>query len=70
MPTPVEDQEPVDALRADGADEALSDRIRLRRAERRPDDLYALALEHGVEVTRELAVAVADEESSRRRSLA
>ena len=28
---PVEDQEPVDALRAGGADEALSDRIRLGR---------------------------------------
>jgi hypothetical protein len=58
--TLVEDQEPVDALRADGADELLSDRIRRRSADRRPDDLYAFALEHGVEVTRERAVAVAD----------
>ena len=27
---PVHDQEPVEALRADGADEALGDRVRLR----------------------------------------
>ena len=31
----VENQQPVEALRADGADEAFGDRIRLRRSHRR-----------------------------------
>jgi hypothetical protein len=48
---PVEDQEPVETFRAGGADEALRDRVRLRRSHRRPDDLDALASEDGVEVT-------------------
>src|SRR6266542_6803550 len=36
---PARDQEPVEALGTDGADEALGDGVRLRRAKRRPDDL-------------------------------
>ena len=58
----VHDQEPVEALGADGADEALGDRVRLRRPHRRLDDSDAFAGEDGVEVTGELAVAVADQE--------
>jgi hypothetical protein len=36
---PAREQEPVEALDPDGTDEALGDGVRLRRAERRPDDL-------------------------------
>jgi hypothetical protein len=65
----VEDQQPVEALGAHGFDEALGDRVRFGRANRRPDDLDAFAAEDAVEVTRELAVAIADQEANRRRSL-
>jgi len=51
---PVHDKQPVETL-ADGADEALGHRVRLRCAHRRLDDLDALAREDGVEVARELA---------------
>jgi hypothetical protein len=56
----VHDQQPVETLGADGPDEALGDRVRLRRSHRRPDNLDALAPEDRVEVACELAVAVAD----------
>jgi len=39
------DQEPVEAVAADGADPAFGERIRLRRPERCADDLDALASE-------------------------
>src|SRR5215217_427908 len=55
----VEDQEPVETLSANGADEALGDRVRLRRAHRCFDDLDAFACEDGIEVARVLAVSVA-----------
>src|SRR6266540_1924381 len=64
----VEDQQPVEALGAHGSDEALGDRVRFGRANRRPDDLDAFATEDVVEVTRELAVAIADQEANRSRS--
>ncbi len=67
---PVDDEEPVETLGPDGADEALGDRIRLRRSNRRPDRLDPLATEDRVEVTSELAVAIADQEAQRRRALA
>jgi len=57
---PVEDQEPVEALSADSADEALCDRVRLRRSHRCLDDLDAFAREDGIEVAGVLAVSVAD----------
>lgn len=41
----VDDQEPVETFRADGADEAFCDRIRLRRADRCFDDLDPFAAE-------------------------
>jgi hypothetical protein len=63
------DQEPVETLGARGSDEALGNRVRLRRAHRCADDLDPFASEDGVEVTRELAVAIPDEEAQRRRSL-
>jgi hypothetical protein len=63
----VHDQQPVEALGTDGADEALRDRVRLRRSHRRLDDLNSLACEGRVEACCELAVAVADQEPRRRR---
>src|SRR6266540_1015009 len=65
----VEDQQPVETLRSDGADEALGNRIRLRRSHRRADDLDPFTSEDDVEVTRELAVAIPDQKAHRRRML-
>lgn len=62
---PVHDQEPVETLGPGRADEALGDRVRPRRPHRRLDDLDAFAGKDGVEVSRELAVAVADQEAKR-----
>ena len=59
----IHDQEPVEALRTDGADETLGDGVRLRSPDWRLDDLNAFAGKDGVEVARELAVAVADQEA-------
>jgi hypothetical protein len=63
---PVEDQEPVEAFGAGGADEALGDRVRPRCSDRCADDLQAFASEDGVEVAGELAVTIADEKAQRR----
>jgi hypothetical protein len=63
-----DDEEPVEALGADGADEALGDGVRLRRPERRPHNLESAASEHAVEATGELAVSIVDEEAQRRGS--
>ena len=65
----VHDQQPVEALGTDGADETLGDRVCLRRSHRRLDDLDPLAAEDRVELAGELAVAVADQEPKRRRPL-
>src|SRR6266511_525116 len=65
----VDDQQPVEALGTDNADETLRDRVRLRRLRRRLDDLDAFAGEDGVEVACELPVAVTDQEAKRRRTL-
>jgi len=59
----VEDQQPVEALRTDCSDEALRDRVRLRRSDRRLHDPDAFAAENLVEGAAVLAVAVADEEA-------
>jgi hypothetical protein len=45
----VQDQEPVEAFSAGGADEALGDRVRFRCAQRGFEDLDAFAGEDGVE---------------------
>src|SRR6266849_6014412 len=63
------DQEPVEAVAADGADPALRERVRIRRPKRRSYDLDALALEDIVEGATELAVAVVDQEPGRCRSV-
>ena len=44
----VENQQPVETLRADGAHESLGDPVGLWRATGRPHDLNALASEHVV----------------------
>jgi hypothetical protein len=61
----VGDQDPVEALSADGADEALGDRVGLRRFDRGADDLDALGTEDLVERAAELGVVVADQEACR-----
>jgi hypothetical protein len=65
----IEDQEPVETLRSDRADEALGNRVRLWRSHWRTDDLDPFASEDDVEVTRELAVAIPDQKAHRRRTL-
>jgi hypothetical protein len=52
--SPAYDQEPVEAVAADGGDPALSERVRVRGAERCADDLDALASEDVVEGAAEL----------------
>jgi hypothetical protein len=59
------DQEPVEAVAADGADPTLGKRVRLRRPEWRADDLDTFASEDLVEDIAELAVAVVDQETKR-----
>jgi hypothetical protein len=59
----VEDQQPVQTLGADGPDEALRDRIRLRRSHRRLHDPDAFTAENLIERAAVLAVAVADEKT-------
>jgi hypothetical protein len=52
----VEDQQPVEALGSNGANEPLGDCVRLRRSHRRLDDPDALAAEDFVEGAAVLAV--------------
>src|SRR6266498_3152587 len=59
----VEDQEPVEALSTDGADEALGDGIRFGRSDRRAEDPDSLAAEDLVEGAGVLAVTVTDQET-------
>jgi hypothetical protein len=59
---PTEDEEPIEALTADGAYEALGERIGTRRLNGRLDDSDAFGAEHLVETGGELRVSVPDEE--------
>jgi hypothetical protein len=59
----IENQQPVETFGADGADEPLGDRVRLRRPHRRLDDPDAFAAEDLVEGAAVLAVAVANQEA-------
>jgi hypothetical protein len=63
------DQEPVEAVSADGADEAFGERLCPGRAKGGTDDLDALASEDLVEGAAELAFTVVDQEASRCRAL-
>jgi hypothetical protein len=58
-----DDQEPVEAFPTDAPDPTLGVRSRLRRPYRRLDDPDALGAEDLVELTRELAVAITDQEA-------
>jgi hypothetical protein len=59
---PTRDQEPVEAVGADGPHESLSDRVRFAGSHRCLDDADGFAGEDCVEVAGGLAVAVADQE--------
>lgn len=59
------DQEPIEAVAADGADPAFGERVCLRCAKRGADDLDAFAAEDLVEDAAEFAVAVVDQEPGR-----
>ena len=63
--SPADDQDPVEAVAADGADPALGECVRLRRPERCADDLDAVASEDLVEGVAELAVAIVDHKAER-----
>ena len=58
--TTADDQQPVQALRADGPDLTLRVGVRVRRLDRRDEHLGALGAEHVVEPATELGVAVAE----------
>ena len=58
--TTANDQEPVEALGADGTDPPLGVGVGVRRLDRRDDHLGALGAEHLVEPATELGVAVAE----------
>lgn len=64
--SPVRDQQPVQALSAHRADEALGDRVGLRRFDGCPYDLDPVAAEDLVEGAAELGVVVADQEACSR----
>jgi hypothetical protein len=64
----VDDQEPVEALAADGADPPFDVGVRARRPNRGADCPDPLATEHLVEGCSELAVAVVDQETGRLRA--
>jgi hypothetical protein len=57
------DQEPVEAIAADGADPAFGERVCLRRPKRGADDLDAFTAKDLIERAREFTVAVADQEA-------
>src|SRR4029453_2312813 len=58
--TTADDQQPVQALGADGTDPPLRVGVRVGRLDRRDEHLGALGAEHVVEPTTELGVAVAE----------
>jgi hypothetical protein len=58
-----DDQEPVEAFPTDASDPTLGMRSRLRRPDRRSDDLDPFGAEDVVELTRELAVAITNQEA-------
>jgi hypothetical protein len=59
----VQDQEPVETLRANRPYEALRHSVCLRGTKRRANDLHPIASEHPIETVGEYLVAVANQES-------
>src|SRR6266508_3258671 len=58
-----EDEEPIEAFPAHAADEAFGVGVRVRRLDRRSDDLDAFTAEDGVEGAAEFRVADVDQET-------
>src|SRR6266545_25815 len=59
---PAEDEDPAEAVSADGAHPALGEGVGVRRLDRGGDHFDALAAEDFVEGVAELGVAIVDEE--------
>jgi hypothetical protein len=57
----VHDQEPVQALRANGPHEPLRHAVCLRRTKRRANDLNSIAPEHPIEALREFLIPLANQ---------
>ena len=67
--TSADDQQPVEALGADGTDPTLRMGVRVRRPDRRHQHLGALGAEHVVEPATELCVSISNEEPYRSATL-
>src|SRR5205823_1608957 len=61
----VPDQQPVQTFGPHGPHEAFRDPVRLWGLHRRPNHTHALGLKHGIEATRERAIAIANQKSNR-----
>ena len=61
----VEDQEPIETLRANRPYESFRDTVCLGRAKRRANDLYPIALEDPVKTLGELLIPIANQEAER-----
>ena len=61
----VEDQEPIQTLRANRPHEPFRDAVGLRRAKRRANDLHPIALEDPVKTLGELLIPIANQEAER-----
>src|SRR5207244_9500153 len=59
----IEDQEPIQILRANRPHEPLRDAVCLRGTKRRANDLYPLALENSIKTLRELLIPIANQET-------
>src|SRR5258705_13501616 len=59
----VEDQEPIQTLRANRPHESFRNTVCLRRAKRRANDLYPIALKDPVKTLGELLVPIANQEA-------
>jgi hypothetical protein len=61
----VEDQEPIQTLRANRPHKPFRDTVGLRSAKRRANDLYPIAPEDLVETLGELLISIANQEAER-----
>src|SRR5438093_3021327 len=67
--TRVHDQQPVETLRSDSANEPFGDPIRFRYLSRRAKDSGALGLKHSVKAAREFAIVIAKQKANGLRAL-
>jgi len=65
----VQNQQPVETFRADGAHEPLGDSVGLWRAKRRTNDLNPLASEHLIKPIGEFLIPIANQKPQRFRAL-